>query len=62
MELRTTVTPDGAPSSFFLRVRVKWRDRPAHNLQIVGRPKVSFVPIVPDWVFTAGARFGRIVA
>ena len=33
-----------------------------HNLQIVGRPKVSSAPIVPDWVFTAGAGFGRMLA
>ena len=36
--------------------------RPTNNLQIVGRPKVSLVPIVPDWVFSAGARFGIIMA
>ena len=36
--------------------------RPTHNLQIVGRPKVSSAPIVPDWVLPAGAVFGRMVA
>ena len=39
---KATVTPQGSPTAFFLRVKVKWRNWADPQFQIVGLPEVQF--------------------